>query len=97
MSVTVGQLIKAADLLSIDLAEEGVPDLSNLSQDAVVGEDILTIVAIFWPPAALIEDALEIAVILAPLILASGISIKPDLDPIHDAQTTETPHAGRNG
>ena len=93
MSVTVGQLTQAAKLFAIDLTSSGVPDLSNLSQDAVLGEDVLAIVAVFWPPAALIEYALAIAVALVPIAVALGVHGDPD--PIHDAQTTES-RGGRN-
>ena len=95
MNITVGQLVQAAQLLSVDLAQPGLPDFSNLSQDAVLGEDVLTIVAVFWPPAALIEDALVVAIALAPLLVK--IHVTPDPNPVADAQTTETPHTGRNG
>lgn len=96
MSVTVGKLTAVAQAipqLATDMATAGL-DLSNLAADAVVGEDILSVVAVFWPPAALLAEALAIAVAIAPLFPA--IHLSPDQLPMTDAQTTQG-RGGRNG
>ena len=93
MTITVTQLIQAAQLVGVDLGTVPGLDLSTLQGDAVVGEDILSIIAIFWPPAGLIAEALAIAVAVAPFIAAT---LSPDPHPIADGQTTPTPHSGRN-
>jgi hypothetical protein len=95
--ITVSQLLGAIaglEALGIDTSAAASLNLSSLSADAVVGEDILSVVAIFWPPAALLEAALVVAVEIAPLL--PPISIKPDPNPEVDAQTTTGP-GGRNG
>lgn len=97
--ITAGKLLSAIqgiEQLGLDVGWATDLNLTNLSHDAVVGEDILSVVAIFWPPAALLEYALAIAVAVAPFVVASGISIKPDPNPIADAQTTQA-RGGRNG
>lgn len=96
MSVTAGQLLSASQALAAvagGLSASGL-DLSSLSGDAIVGEDILSVVAVFWPPAALLEAALAIAVELLPLL--PEIHLTPDQDPEHDAQTSTDAHVGRN-
>lgn len=93
--ITVGQLTTVAQSipqLADDMVLAGV-DLSNLPADAVVAEDVLSIVALFWPPATVLEEALVVAIALAPLIAASGI--KPDPLPMVDAQTSQS-RGGRN-
>jgi hypothetical protein len=87
--ITVSQLLGAIaglEALGIDTSAAASLNLSSLSADAVVGEDILSVVAIFWPPAALLEAALVVAVAIVPLL--PPISIKPDPDPEVDSQTT---------
>lgn len=96
MTVTVGQLTQAAQAIGVDLSAANGLDLSNLAQDAVLGEDVLATVAIFWPPAALLEYALAIAVAVAPFAAAFGIVVTPDPEPQVDAQTTQS-RGGRNG
>lgn len=94
MSVTAGQLIAAMQGLSqlgVDTSKAANLNLADLSADAVVGEDVLGVVAIFWPPATLLIAALEIAVELAPLI-----HVQPDASPLADAQTSEG-RGGRRG
>ena len=89
MTITAGQLlgaIQGLEQLGLDTSWAASLNLSNLSADAVVGEDILSVVAIVWPPAALLEAALVVAVEIAPLLPA--INIKPDPDPEVDSQTT---------
>jgi hypothetical protein len=39
---------------------------------------------------------LGIAGFVALVYASGGGTIEPDPDPIHDAQTTPTPHSGRN-
>jgi len=94
MVIKAGQLIQAAKLVGVDLGTLPGVDLSSLSGEAEVGEDILSLVALVWPPAGLIAEALVIALVVAPLLRA--LNIKPDPNPMVDAQTTETPHTGRN-
>ena len=94
--ITAGQLLSAIQgigQLGFDTSWAAQLNLSNLAADAVVGEDILSIVAIFWPPAALLEEALVVAVAIIPLL--PKISITPDPNPIADAQTTQA-RSGRN-
>lgn len=94
MSITAGQLIAAIQGLSqlgVDTSRAASLNLANLPADAVLGEDVLGIVAIFWPPATLLIAALAIAVELAPLI-----QVDPDANPMADAQTSEG-RGGRRG
>jgi hypothetical protein len=89
MSVTVAQLLSAIEgleELGIDTSAAASLNLSDLPEDAVVGEDALSVVAIFWPPAALLEAALVVAVAIIPLLPA--INIRPAPDPEVDSQTT---------
>jgi len=89
MSISAGQLLAAIQgigQLGLDTSWAASLNLSNLPADAIVGEDILSVVAIFWPPAALLEAALVVAVEIAPLLPA--LNIKPDPDPEIDAQAT---------
>ena len=68
--------------------------------------DAMTIVDFAWsiavdvnPGLLALSSAEGFAVALLPLMsegVASGI-IQPDTDPIHDAQTQDTPHMGRRG
>lgn len=97
MTITAGQLLSAInglEQMGVDVGPE--LNLENLSQDAVIGEDVLSVVAVFWPPAALLAEALAIAVVLEPLIAAAGFHIAPDTLPMTDAQTTQS-RGGRNG
>jgi hypothetical protein len=89
VTLSVNQLLEAIsglEQLGLDTSWAASLNLSNLSADAVVGEDILSVVAIVWPPAALLEAVLVVSVEIAPLLPA--INIKPDPDPEIDAQTT---------
>lgn len=93
MTLTGAQLTQTAKALSaIDWTQISSLDLSNLAEDAVIGEDILSVVAVFWPPAALLAEALAIAVVLEPLVVAN---VRPDPLPMTDAQTTQG-RGGRN-
>lgn len=93
MTLTGAQLTQTAKALSaIDWTQIASLDLSNLAEDAVIGEDILSVVAVFWPPAALLAEALAIAVVLEPLVAAN---VTPDPLPMTDAQTTQS-RRGRN-
>jgi hypothetical protein len=97
LSVTAAQLTQTAQALSaVDWSQFASLNLSDLNSDAVIGEDVLSVVAVFWPPAALLAEAMVVAVALQPLIAASGIHIAPDADPEVDAQTTVS-RGGRNG
>lgn len=96
MSVTVGQLVSASKLLAIDLASHpGLPDFTNMDQDAEVAEDVLAIVAVFWPPAGLIEELIYVTIALIDIAVAGGVHVTPAANPIADAQTTES-RGGRN-
>jgi hypothetical protein len=89
VTITAGQLLEAInglEELGVDTSAAASLNLSDLSEDTVVGEDILSVVAIFWPPAALLEAALVIAAEIVPLLPA--LNIKPDPDPEVDSQTT---------
>jgi hypothetical protein len=85
--ITVGQLITAVQGLSSinTTALQGAVSshLSNLQDDAAVTEDVLGIIAVFWPPAAVIAGVIALDAELAPLV---SLSIKPDPDPEVDAQ-----------
>lgn len=80
--ITVGQLSQVLEdipQLAFDAENAGV-DLSDLQADAVVGEDILAVVALFWPPATVLAVALAIAVQIAPMVHiepASGQNAEP--------------------
>ena len=68
MTVTVGQLYDAIEALTsagFALTGSGAIDLGNLSNDEAVGDDVLTAVAVFWPPAATLAIALPIALAVA--------------------------------
>ena len=74
MNVTAGQLIAGIEALAaagVDVSSAASLDLSNLPADEAVAEDILSVVAIFWPPAALLEAALPIALAIAALAIAN--------------------------
>lgn len=93
MTINAAQLTQTAKTLSaIDWAQFETLNLSDLADDAVIGEDVLSVVAVFWPPAALLAEALAIAVVLEPLVAAN---VKPDPLPMTDAQTTQS-RGGRN-
>lgn len=96
MNITAGQLTQTAKALSaIDWTQIASLNLADLSSDAVLAEDALSVVAVFWPPAALLAEAIAIAVVLEPLLAASGVHISPDLNPEVDAQLTRG-HGGRS-
>ena len=56
---------------------------SNLQDDAVVAEDILAAIAVFWPPAAAIAALIALDAELAPFV---NVQIQPDPNPMDDAQ-----------
>ena len=96
MTITAGQLVSALQALpqlGVDTSAAAGLNLGNLAADATVGEDVLSVVAIFWPPAGLLAEALAVAIALAPIITASGITVSPDPLPMTDAQTS----MGRGG
>ena len=71
MKVTVGQLYDAIEALTragFVMASGGI-DLGNVGDDEAVGEDVLTAVAVFWPPAATLAIALPIALAIAKLAI----------------------------
>lgn len=88
--ITVGQLITAVQGLSSinTTALQGAVSshLSNLQDDATVTEDVLEIIAVFWPPAGIIAGVIALDAELAPLVGIGGVSITPDPDPEVDAQ-----------
>jgi hypothetical protein len=97
VTITAGQLlstIQGIGQLGLDTSWAAQLNLSNLAADTVVGEDILSVVALFWPPAALFEAALAVAVAIGPLLLK--ISVTPDPLPMTDAQMIPA-RGGRNG
>jgi hypothetical protein len=72
--ITAGQLVSAIEALAqagVDTSAAASLGLSSLADDEAVGDDVLTAVAVFWPPAALLEMALPIALAIAALIIAS--------------------------
>ncbi len=69
-------------------------DPSNLGKVAQVVEDIIGAAPL--PPFTGEAIDLAIAGFVALVYASGGGTITPDLDPIHDAQTTPTPHSGRN-
>lgn len=99
MSLTAGQLKSGINVLAdlvTALQSAAASNFTNLPDDAVVLEDGLNIASIAWPPAASIAIVIELLVGLEPIIASLGISIKPDPNPIADAQTTQS-RGGRNG
>jgi hypothetical protein len=89
MAITVADLTLAAtQIAEFDTAAfQGAVQshLSNLQDDAIVAEDILTLIAVVWPPAAIIAKVIQLDAMLAPLAQVS-FSITPDPDPEVDAQ-----------
>ena len=69
-------------------------DPSNLGKVAQVVQDIIGAAAL--PPLTGEVIDLGIAGFVALVYASGGGTIEPDPDPIHDAQTTPTPHSGRN-
>jgi hypothetical protein len=67
-------------------------DPSNLGKVAQVVQDIIAPL----PPLTGEVIDLGIAGFVALVYASGGGTIEPDPDPIHDAQTTPTPHSGRN-
>jgi hypothetical protein len=69
-------------------------DPSNLGKVAQVVQDIMAAAPL--PPFT--GEVIDLGITgFVPLVYASGGgTIEPDPDPIHDAQTTPTPHSGRN-
>jgi hypothetical protein len=68
-------------------------DPSNLGKVAQVVQDIIGAAPL--PPLTGEVIDLGIAGFVA-LVYSGGGTIESDPDPIHDAQTTPTPHSGRN-
>ena len=96
MSVSAGQLIGAIEglnQLGVDTSAAASLNLASLPMDATVAEDALAVVAVFWPPAGVLEAALGVAVALAPLL--PQIHVEPDSEPEVDAQTAQS-RGGRN-
>lgn len=54
-----------------------------------IGEDSLALLAIIFPASAPLVGLATLALELAPLVIANG-RIKPDDDPVSDAQTSES-------
>ena len=69
-------------------------DPSNLGKVAQVVQDIIGAAPL--PPLTGEVIDLGIAGFVALVYASGGGTIEPDTDPIHDAQTTPTPHSGRN-
>jgi hypothetical protein len=69
-------------------------DPSNLGKVAQVVEDIIGAAPL--PPFTGEAIDLGIAGFVALVYASGGGTIEPASDPIHDAQTTPTPHSGRN-
>lgn len=96
MAITTGQLTAAIEGLSqlgVDTSAAAGLDLTDLPADAVVGEDVLALVAVFWPPAAIAEAVLAVAIEIASV---ARINVAPDPLPMTDAQTAQS-RSGRNG
>ena len=89
MTITVGQLYDAIEALTsagFVMASGGI-DLGNVSNDTAVGEDVLTAVAVFWPPATTLAIALPIALAITKLAIDNPGS-GGNTDPL-------PPHGGR--
>jgi hypothetical protein len=69
-------------------------DPSNLGKVAQVVQDIIGAAPL--PPLTGELIDLGIAGFVALVYASGGGTIEPDPDPMHDAQTTPTPHSGRN-
>jgi hypothetical protein len=69
-------------------------DPSNLGKVAQVVRDIIAAAPL--PPFTGEVIDLGITGFVALVYASGGGTIEPDPDPIHDAQTTPTPHSGRN-
>ena len=69
-------------------------DPSNLGKVAQVVQDIIGAA----PLPALTSEVVDLGIagFVALVYASGGGTIEPDTDPIHDAQTTPTPHSGRN-
>lgn len=92
MTLTVGQLVSAIESLTeiamaVASVPEGVPNLASLPQDVAVTDDILSVIATFWPPAAMIEVLLPVAAAVAEWAAANPGTGAND-DPLG-------PHEGR--
>jgi hypothetical protein len=83
MTITAGQLVNAVEALAkagVDTSAAAGLGLDSLAADETVGEDVLAVVAIFWPPAGLLEMALPIALAIAELAIenpGSGANVDP--------------------
>ena len=72
MTVTAGQVIAGIQGLAavgVDVTAAASLNLSSLPADEAVAEDVLSVVAIFWPPAAVLEAALPVALAIAALAI----------------------------
>jgi hypothetical protein len=88
--VTAGQaralfgVLAGTDFTAIEGAFES--HFMNVADDAILGEDALALIAVFFPQAAILAEAAPFVIALAPIALAN---VQPDPDPIHDAQLDE--------
>jgi len=72
MTITAGQLLSAIQLLAkagVDVSAAASLNLGSIPADEAVADDVLTVVAVFWPPAALLEMALPVAIAIAELAI----------------------------
>lgn len=94
--VTVAQVMAAAEAFEkVNVAAvEGAMSsrFSNVADDAIVAEDILAILAPFFPEVGALEDI--IALLSALLPVAAALKIQGDPNPIEDAQTTRAFNPG---
>jgi hypothetical protein len=96
-AITVSDVKRVASILtdpSLAATFKGVVDSEFAdSPDAMtIGEDGLALLAVAFPAAAPLTALASLALELAPLVIANG-DIKPDDDPVRDAQTAQ----GRGG
>jgi len=97
---TVGDIKQVAGILmdpSLGVALKGVVDseFADWPDAMQIGEDSLAVLAIVFPASAPLIALATLALELAPLVMANG-RIKPDADPVSDAQTSES-RGGRQG
>ena len=84
--ITIGQLNNAIQLLGkmgMDISAASSLGLASLPQDVAVTDDILSIVATFWPPVELIEIILPVALeILALAARNPAVNAIVNSDPL---------------
>ncbi len=84
--------VEGVDIPALDNVLSGHGSASDYT---TLGEEALSAIASAIPVALPYLALAELLVALAPIMAANFHGGDPD--PIHDAQTTDTPHSGRRG